>query len=151
MKKILVSACLLGENVRYNAEVVPVETKIKELSEKYEIIPFCPEVEGGLDVPRDPCEIVGIGGGEAVLDGQAKVMGKSGKDCTKEFVKGAALGAEKAYKSGVEFAVIKERSPSCGSSMIYTGNFDGERIKGEGVFSAALRRKGIKVLSEENL
>jgi len=150
MKKILVSACLLGENVRYNAEVVEVSSGIKALSEKYEIIPVCPEMLGGLEVPREPCEIQGMNGTDAI-DGKCKVLGNKGTDCTTEFVKGAEKTLELARENNVEFAVLKERSPSCGSTIIYTGRFDGTKHPGEGVASALLRRNGIKVISEEQL
>jgi len=151
MKKVLISACLLGENVRYNAEIVPVDERIKDLGKRYDLIACCPELEGGLTVPRDPCEIFGDGGGEAVLRGEARVLGKSGKDCTAEFIKGSAICVLKAFEEDVEFAILKQRSPSCGSSIIYSGKFDGERTKGEGVLCTALRKAGIKVLSEEEL
>ncbi|MGD9807074.1 MAG: DUF523 domain-containing protein [Deferribacterales bacterium] len=150
MKKILVSACLLGENVRYNAEVVEVSDSIKALSEKYEIVPVCPEVLGGLEVPREACEIQGLSGADAI-DGRCAVLGNKGTDCTAAFVSGAQKSLELAREHDVEFAVLKERSPSCGSTTIYTGKFDGTKHPGEGVAAALLRRNGIKVISEEQL
>lgn len=151
MKTVLVSACLLGENVRYNAETVPVREQIKALSAKYTVIPVCPEVAGGLDVPREPCEIMGECGGQGVLAGSARVIGDKGTDCTAAFVKGAVDVLKTALEHNAKLAVLKERSPSCGVSLIYTGNFDGTRTKGEGVCTALLRKNGIKVVSEEDI
>jgi uncharacterized protein YbbK (DUF523 family) len=150
MKKILVSACLMGENVRYNAEVVAVTDNIKNLSSQYEVVPVCPEVLGGLPVPREACEIDGKSGSD-VLDGDTLVKGDKGSDHTGAFVIGAKKTLELARENDVEFAVLKQRSPSCGSSFIYTGNFDGTKKPGEGVAAALLRRHGIKVLSEEDI
>jgi len=151
MKNILVSACLLGENVRYNAEVVEVSQQIKKLADEYNIIPVCPEVLGGLDVPREPCEIRGEGGGRAVIEGRAKVLGDKGTDCTDAFVKGAEKALAAALEHNAEFAVLKQRSPSCGSSIIYTGDFSGRKKQGEGVATAMLRMNDIKVISEEDI
>jgi len=150
MKNILISSCLIGENVRYNGEVVEVSEGVKKLSEEYNLIPVCPEMLGGLDVPREPCEIQG-GGGADVLDGSAKVFGNKGTDCTEPFIKGAELTLAKAKECNAEFAVLKERSPSCGSSRIYTGEFNGNTKSGEGVAAAILRRLGIRVISENDL
>lgn len=150
MKKILISACLLGENVRYNGEVVEVADSIKKLAENYDLIPVCPEMLGGLDVPREACEIQGMSGSDAI-DGDCIVMGNKGSDLTGNFVIGAKKTLELAREHKAEFAVLKERSPSCGSSIIYTGNFDGTKHPGEGVTTALLRRHGIKVLSEEQI
>ncbi|ADD67632.1 protein of unknown function DUF523 [Denitrovibrio acetiphilus DSM 12809] len=150
MKKILVSACLLGENVRYNAEVIEVSDKINDLMAKYEVIPVCPEVLGGLPVPREACEIQGMSGSD-VLDGDTIVRGSKGSDHTGAFVIGAKKTLELAREHNVEFAVLKQRSPSCGSSCIYTGKFDGTKQPGEGVATALLRRQGIKVISEEDI
>jgi len=151
MKFVLISACLVGENVRYDANVVHVSDSVKKLMNEYELIPICPEVLGGLDVPRQPCEITGKGGGRAVLSGLAKIAGDRGTDFTAEFISGAKKGLETAQKYNVEFAVLKERSPSCGSGRIYSGSFNSEIIEGEGVLTALLRSKGIKVISEEDI
>lgn len=150
MKKILVSACLIGEKVRYNAEVIEITDNIRSLSEKYEVIPVCPEVLGGLDVPREPCEIKGMSGSE-VIDGATWISDTKGKDMTGYFIIGAKKTLELAREHNVEFAVLKERSPSCGSKTIYSGKFDGTISSGEGVTTALLRRQGIKVVSENDI
>jgi uncharacterized protein YbbK (DUF523 family) len=151
MEKILISACLLGENVRYNAEVADILPQVSSLYDRYEIIPVCPEVDGGLAVPREACEIQGTGEGGGVLDGTAQVIGRNGTNCTAAFVKGANSVLKKALDNGVKLAVLKQRSPSCGSAYIYTGNFDGTKIKGAGVCTALLVRNSIEVISEEDI
>ena len=105
---------------------------------------------GGFSTPREPAEIVG-GEGEDVLDGRAKVVEKSGKDVTELYIKGAYATLEKALNMNATTVVLKGGSPSCGSSMIYNGNFKGEKIVGNGVTSALLKRNGFQVISEEQL
>lgn len=144
---IIVSACLAGLEVKYNGAHNLVQ-KIKEWHEEGRVIPVCPEVLGGLSVPREPAEIVG-GTGDDVLDGRAKVITKSGKDVTAQFIKGAEETLKIVQEAGAEIIILKERSPSCGSAMIYNGTFKGETIAGNGVTAAHLRRNGITVLSEE--
>lgn len=150
MKNILISSCLLGENVRYNGEAIQISDEIKRLSESYNLIPVCPEVLAELSVPREPCEIQ-QGTGIDVLEGRAEVMGSKGTDCTQAFIKGAEMTLAIAKKHNPEFAVLKERSPSCGSSRIYTGDFTGKTKNGKGVTAALLSMNNIKVISEENL
>jgi len=140
----------MGENVRYNAEVVEISDAIAKLAERYNIIPVCPEVLGGLNVPREACEIQGMSGSD-VIDGDTLVLGNKGTDCSGAFIIGAKKALELARDNDVEFAVLKERSPSCGSTMIYTGEFNGTTKSGEGVCTALLRRHGIRVISENNI
>ena len=146
---LLVSSCLAGLNVRYNGRH-SLHTHISKLVEEGRAITVCPEVLGGLPIPREAAEIVG-GQGEDVLDGKAKVIDRSGKDVTDLFVKGAYATLEKAKEINATAVVLKENSPSCGSSMIYSGKFDGEKIAGNGVTAALLKRNKIKVISEEEL
>lgn len=113
------------------------------------MITICPELLGGLSIPREPAEIIG-GDGDNVLDGNAKVIEKSGKDVTEFYVKGAYATLEKAKELNATIVVLKENSPSCGSSTIYNGQFVGKKIVGNGVTSALLKRNGFKVVSEEN-
>ncbi|MBP5216249.1 MAG: DUF523 domain-containing protein [Bacilli bacterium] len=139
MKKILVSACLLGEACRYDGgnNLIPV---MEELRKRFDVIPFCPEVEGGLPIPRTPAERKGN-----------YVKTKDGKNVTKEY----ELGAEKALRLcrylGIEVAILKENSPSCGVHQIHNGRFDGKLIPGKGVTAALLERNGIKVYSEHEI
>ena len=139
MEKILISACLVGDKCKYNGQsnYTPL---IKDLLEKYELVPLCPELLGGLTVPRKPCERRGI-----------KVVNEAGKDVTKAFVE----GAEKVYNVclylGVTTAILKDCSPSCGVYKIYDGTFSHKEINGQGVTAELLTKKGIKVLSENDI
>ncbi|MCA1065676.1 DUF523 domain-containing protein [Rossellomorea sp. AcN35-11] len=144
---LLVSSCLAGLEVRYNGTHC-LNEKISKLVEEKKAITICPELLGGFSTPREPAEIIG-GAGEEVLDGKAKVMDKSGKDVTDLYMKGAYAALENARKVNATTIVLKENSPSCGSSMIYNGHFNGEKIAGNGVTSALLKRNGFQVISEE--
>lgn len=138
-KVILVSACLIGENCKYNGGNNLSETVLKYI-DGATVIPFCPEVAGGLPVPRLPSEI---------KDGV--VITSNGKSVDKEFRKGAQIGVELAIKKGVTLAILQPRSPSCGVNRIYNGNFEGKLITGSGVFAEALSKAGIEVWEPENL
>lgn len=144
---IIVSACLAGLKVRYNGTDC-LDEKIKKLVDAGKASIVCPEVLGGLQTPREPAEIIG-GNGDDVLDGNAKVIERSGKDVTEAFIKGAYKTLEKAKNMQATEVVLKENSPSCGSSMIYNGEFKGLKINGDGVTSALLKRHNIQVISEE--
>jgi uncharacterized protein YbbK (DUF523 family) len=143
---ILVSSCLAGLEVRYNG-THSLNNKLRKLVEEKKATMICPELLGGFSTPREPAEILG-GDGYDVLDGKAKVVEKSGNDVTEMYIKGAYATLNKAQKIKATLVVLKEYSPSCGSSMIYNGEFIGNKIEGNGVTSALLRRNGIKVISE---
>ena len=136
---VLVSACLLGMECRYDGGNNAV-SGMEQLKERAFLIPFCPELYGGLSTPREPSEI---------RDG--KVWSKSGKDVTAQFEKGAKEAAKAAKLSGCVAAVLKQRSPSCGSSQIYDGTFQGRRIEGQGITAAVLEREGLKLFDEKQL
>ncbi|QGH34156.1 DUF523 domain-containing protein [Gracilibacillus salitolerans] len=144
---ILVSSCLAGLEVRYNG-THSLDNRISKLVGENKAVTICPELLGGFSTPRDPAEIVG-GDGEDVLDGKAKVVEKSGKDVTELYIKGAYATLKKAKKINATIVVLKENSPSCGSSMIYNGEFKDKKIVGTGVTSALLKRNGLQVISEE--
>ncbi|MGJ7913833.1 DUF523 domain-containing protein [Neobacillus sp. LXY-1] len=144
---ILVSSCLAGLDVRYNGTNC-LNDKISKLVEENKAITICPELLGGFSTPREPAEIIG-GNGEDVLYGNAKVVDKSGKDVTQLYIKGAYSTLEQAIELNATLVVLKENSPSCGSSTIYNGEFTGRKIMGMGVTSALLKRNGLKVISEE--
>jgi uncharacterized protein YbbK (DUF523 family) len=146
---ILVSSCLAGLEVRYNG-THSLNNKISKLVEEKKAVTICPELLGGFTTPREPAEIVG-GEGEDVLDGKAKVVGKSGQDVTDLYIKGAYATLEIAIKLKATTVILKENSPSCGSSVIYNGEFKGKKIAGNGVTTALLKRNGFKVISEEEL
>lgn len=144
---ILVSACLAGIEVRYDGGHCLTD-KVRMLVEEGQAVTVCPEVLGGLTTPREPAEIIG-GNGEDVLDGKAKVIDITGKDVTENFMKGAYIALEKAKKLNATLVVLKENSPSCGSSMIYDGSFTGKKTPGLGVTAALLKRHDIQVISDE--
>ncbi|MFY3790781.1 DUF523 domain-containing protein [Ureibacillus sp. MALMAid1270] len=146
---ILVSSCLAGFKVRYNGSD-SLDDRIQKLLIEEKAYTVCPELLGGFSTPREPAEIVG-GDGEDVLNGKAIVVEKSGRDVTDLYVKGAYLTLKKVQELGATAIILKEYSPSCGSSMIYNGEFKGNKIPGVGVTTALLRRNGLKVISEENL
>lgn len=119
-----------------------------KLIEEKKAFTVCPELLGGFSTPREPAEIIG-GNGEDVLDGKAKVIEKSGRDVTELYIKGAYITLKKAIDVNATVVVLKEYSPSCGSSMIYNGEFIGEIIAGNGVTAALLKRNGLQVISEK--
>ncbi|MFA9559507.1 DUF523 domain-containing protein [Evansella sp. AB-rgal1] len=144
---ILVSSCLAGLEVRYNV-THSLDNKISTLVGENKAVAVCPELLGGFSTPREPAEIVG-GDGDDVLDGKASVFDKSGRDVTELYINGAYATLEIAQKVNATLVVLKENSPSCGSSFIYNGQFCGEKIVGNGVTSALLKRNGLEVISEE--
>lgn len=146
---ILVSSCLVGLKVRYNGSD-SLDNRIQKLLLEGKAISVCPELLGGFLTPREPAEIVG-GDGEDVLNGKAKVVEESGRDVTDLYVNGAYFTLKKVQELGVTAIILKDYSPSCGSSMIYNGEFKGKKVSGVGVTTALLRRNGLKVISEEDL
>jgi uncharacterized protein YbbK (DUF523 family) len=145
-----ISACLLGENCRYDGGNNCVRIALEQLIENGKVVSICPEVLGGLPTPRPPAEIIG-GNGNDVLDGSARVIDIQGNDVTEDFVKGAYMALERIQKVGVTTVVLKENSPSCGSSAIYDGTFSRRRIDGFGVTAALFRKHGVRVISEYQL
>lgn len=145
---ILISACLAGFNVRYNG-TNSLDEKIQKLVLENKAVTVCPELMGGFSTPREPAEIVG-GNGQDVLDGNATVVERSGRDVTELYLKGAYVTLQKVLEVGATHVILKEYSPSCGSAKIYNGEFNGTKLVGEGVTTALLRRNNIIVLSEEN-
>jgi uncharacterized protein YbbK (DUF523 family) len=149
--KVLVSACFLGEPVRYNGDHKALShALLRRWVAEGRVVPHCPEVAGGLGVPRPRCEIQG-GSGEDVLDGRARVMDEFGADRTEAFLRGAQLALDLCRVEGISLALLKENSPSCGSLRVGDGSFQGRRVAGQGVTSALLRRHGIRVIGEEEL
>ncbi len=148
MEKVLVSSCLVGNKVRYNASCLSIpEPDWRWLQSNVELIVFCPEVSAGLPTPRASAEILS-GFGVDVLDGSASVLGNDDVDVTSQFVLGAENALALCQKQQIKYAVLAEGSPSCGSSKIYDGSFSGIKIEGSGVTAALLERKGIKVYNQ---
>ncbi|NQY64228.1 MAG: DUF523 domain-containing protein [Alteromonadaceae bacterium] len=143
MEKILVSACLLGERVRYNAEVISLSDEIfNEWHQEGRLVSICPEVTGGLSIPRAPAEIEQSSG---------KVFTKDGDDKTDAFMIGANKALLLCQRYNIKYALLKESSPSCGSKLIYDGHFAEKKISGQGITTKLLREYGIKVFSEKNI
>lgn len=137
--KILVSACLLGENCKYsggnnkNDEVIA-------LADSFELIPVCPEYFGGLTIPRLPSEIKG-----------GRVYAKDGEDVTDAFVSGAEQTLYIAKETNAPCAVLKENSPSCGFGKIYDGTFSGNKIDGNGITAQLLFDNEIQIFGESQI
>ncbi|MDW7650849.1 MAG: DUF523 domain-containing protein [Bacillota bacterium] len=146
---LLVSACLLGLNTKYDGQS-NLNPDLAALQDDYVLIPVCPEQLGGLSTPRPAAEISG-GDGKDVLEGTAFVKTKCGEDRTAAFLQGARETLKMAETLGLKTAVLKARSPSCGSGEIYNGSFSGGKKTGDGVCAALLAREGITVYSEENI
>lgn len=137
--KILVSACLLGKNCKYNGGN-NLNQGVLEFIEGHEVIGVCPEQLGGLSTPRLPAEIV---------DGV--VTNKEGVSVDAQFRKGAQEALAVALENKVDLAILQSRSPSCGVKEIYDGSFSGKKIKGQGVFAKLLAKHDIKVLGAEDV
>lgn len=143
----LVSACLFGIDCRYDGES-SFNEKVMEMSERSVLIPVCPEQLGGLETPRNPMTI-SSGDGSAVLGGTGKVTDRKGRDLTDNLVKGAKETLKIAEAYDVEEAILKARSPSCGTGEVYRS--ESELVEGDGVTAALLKRNGIRVISEEDI
>ena len=134
-EKILVSACLLGVNCKYDGGNNYAK-EIDEFLKDYEVIPICPEIMGGLPTPRIPSEKL-----------KDKVITKDGADVTEQFVKGANECLFLAEKYDVKKALLKAKSPSCGSGKIYDGTFSHTIVDGDGITTELLRKHGIEIIS----
>ena len=137
--KIMVSACLLGENCKYNGGNNRND-RLLDFLQEHDVIPVCPEVLGGLPVPRTPAEIV---------DGT--VMNRDGISVDEEFRLGAKKALSIAVREQPELIILQSRSPSCGVREIYDGTFTGRLIPGEGVFASMARKAGFSVLDTEEI
>lgn len=150
MQKILVSRCLLAQPVRYDGGAHGPFDLLQRWQAQGRVVALCPEVAGGLPIPRAPAEIAG-GQGARVLDGQLPVLTVDAEDVTAAFVEGAEQALKLVRQHGIRLALLKARSPSCGNKENYDGSFSGTKVAGEGVTAAALRRAGVQVFSEEEL
>lgn len=152
MQFILVSACLLDQPVRYHGGSAPCESAIlKRWTQEGRIVALCPEIAGGLPVPRPPSEISAAAGGAAVLAGTAHVLEKTGNDVTAEFLLGARRAQALVREHGIRIAIMKEGSPTCGSAYTHDGSFSGILIAKSGVTTAMLVQNGVRVFSETQL
>ena len=137
--KLLISACLLGVCCRYDGNSV-MHPLAEKLAEQYELIPVCPEQLGGLPTPRRPSERQGD-----------RVRTDSGEDVTLQYRRGAEETLRLCRFFGCEAAVLKERSPSCGSGRIYDGTFSRVLTEGNGVTAALLQESGVRVYGESQM
>lgn len=152
MDKILVSACLLGRPVRYNGTDKLVEHNLIELWRKQgRIVALCPEVAAGFPTPRPPAEIEPGKLGKDVLSGMARIHEQTGADVTGQFRLGAEIALETARSHDCRFALLTDGSPSCGTSFVYSGQFDGMSRPGNGVVAALLLENGIGVFAESQI
>lgn len=139
--RVLVSACLLGAEVRHHGGAATVEHPVlRRWREEGRVVGVCPEIAGGLPAPRPPSEIRGL-----------RVVTRDGRDVTSAFQSGADAAVRVARDLGIRVAVLKSRSPSCGTGQIYDGTFSGQLAPGDGVTAAALRADGVQVFDETQL
>ncbi|WP_024954133.1 DUF523 domain-containing protein [Sulfurospirillum arcachonense] len=140
--KILISACLLGENVKYDGghNDIRADSFIQKLLMENLLVSICPEVEGGLETPRIPVELI-----------DNKAINQEGEDKTSFFEFGAQKALELCKQHDIKYAILKFRSPSCGSDIIYDGTFTHTFTSGDGITAKLLKENGIKVYSEKNL
>ena len=140
-EKVLISACLAGINCKFNGENNLLDSGIlDEISKKYHLLFVCPEVFGGLSTPREPAEMKG-----------GLVVTKTAKDVSENFKFGAEICLKIAKLNGCKKAILKARSPSCGSGQIYDGSFSKKLIFGDGVAAKMLKENGILVFSEDEI
>jgi uncharacterized protein YbbK (DUF523 family) len=139
-KKLLISACLLGIPCRYDGKAKQPIAELDRLSELYELIPVCPEIYGGLPTPRTPSERVGD-----------KVIMKDGTDVTENYNRGANATVSIAKALGATHALLKQRSPSCGTKEIYDGTFSSVTVKGMGTAAQKLSESDIRLFSENEI
>ena len=135
-EKLLISACLLGENCKYSGGN-NYEPLTEALGERFELVPVCPECLGGLTSPREPAERVG-----------ERVLSRTGEDWTAAFYLGAERTLEIARREGISQAVLKERSPSCGYGAIYDGTFTSTVVPESGVTAELLEGSGVQIIGE---
>ena len=137
--RYLISACLCGEYCRYDGGAFDYP-HLRKLAEEGVALPYCPEHAGGLPIPRKPCEIVGD-----------KVLAADGTDCTAEYTRGAEGALALCQEHGITAAILKESSPSCGSTRIYDGTHTGVKIPGMGLAARLLSENGVALYSEKAL
>lgn len=140
---IAVSACLLGSNCRFDGESRPSDA-VRSLRERHTVVPICPESFARLPIPRCPNEIVRDGNATRVVDSQ-------GADHTEAFDRGARIALRRAQEKDCTLAVLKSKSPSCASKMVFDGTFSGTLVPGWGIAAALFRDAGIRVMDEKDL
>ena len=152
MESILVSACLLGEAVRYNGGDMRCDDDIlQRWLREGRVVSVCPEIAGGLPVPRPRAEIAHGANGMQVLAGIANAFDSNGRDVSAYLVRGAEQALERARAKQIRIAVLKEGSPSCGTGFTFDGTFTDTRVPNRGVTATLLQQAGVHVFSEAQL
>lgn len=142
METLLISACLLGIACRYDGLSKPLDAEIiEQLRKRYHLIPICPEIMGGLPTPRIPSEISPDG----------RVLRKDGGDVTENYIRGAREALRLAEIFHCKTALLKERSPSCGTGKIYNGTFSKTLTDGNGIAAELLQKNGIRTIGESEI
>ncbi len=141
MLNILVSACLLEQRVRYDGQLRAPSPQLQQWQQQGRVIALCPEVIGGLPVPRAPAE----------RQADGRIVNNRGEDVSQAFSLGAEQAAQLAHKHQVRIAILKARSPSCGQGWIYDGSFNNQLIRGDGITCARLKALGVLVFDESQL
>lgn len=152
MTKILISACLLGQKVRYDGkDCLQSHPRLQQYIKDGNVVAICPEMAGGLPTPRPPSEIEPNANAEAVLNSQARVLTKTGIDVSNEYRAGANKALELAKKFDIHCAILKARSPSCGSKQVYDGTHSKQLVDGMGLTAQVLTNHGIRVFDETEI
>jgi uncharacterized protein YbbK (DUF523 family) len=145
VEKILISACLLGERVRYHGGDARVDdAHLQRWHDEGRLVPLCPEIVGGLSTPRPAAEIV-------ITPQGRRVLTAAGADLTRAFEDGADAAVRACVLHGIRMAILKDGSPSCGSGSIYDGSFRGRRLAGDGITAARLRAAGTRIFNESQI
>lgn len=144
MEKIFISACLLGHRVRYNGKSVPTNNAILlKWKKEGRLLPLCPEISGGLPTPRPASEIIN--------SDPLQILNIKGESMASPFLQGAKISLQLIQKYHIKIAILKDHSPSCGSTHIYDGSFTNTLIKGQGITTRFLRNHGVKVFTENTI
>lgn len=152
MAKLLISACLLGQKVRYDGnDNLQTHTRLQAMVAAGDVVTICPEIAGGLSTPRDPAEIEPGATALDVIHGKAKIITIHHEDVTAAYLTGAYKTLQLAQQHHIHVAILKARSPSCGSQQIYDGHFSRALIPGMGVTAALLRAHNILVFDEDHI
>lgn len=150
--RVLVSACLLGDAVRWDGGHKRLDAAVlRRWQAEGRVVGFCPECAAGLPVPRPPAEIEPGADAAAVLAGQARVLARDGQDVSAAFVAGAEAALQVARAAGATVALLKDASPSCGSSCVHDGCFAGATVPGRGVAAQRLAAAGVAVFAETEM
>lgn len=152
VEKIFISSCLTGARVRHDGRAKTLDDQLLATwRAEGRLVALCPEMAAGLPTPRPAAEIAAGATAEEVLNGRAGIYDKHGLDMTGDFTQGADIALDVALSNGCRFALLTDGSPSCGSTYVHAGDFDGQHVSGEGVVAARLRKAGIAIFAQDQL